>query len=262
MSTPLQIIDERLLERIVTVSHPKAIFSSGNLWIILLADNSMYTIEDVARLLNPLFHAHKVTKFIVVSYGQLVADIRKVNLFVCASCLSENLIYDPEGLIISTPEIGKRAQALEQATSQFHYGLGRSGAFADGATFYFAKKELPIAMFMLHQAIELLLRGILISLTNYNLRSHSLNEFNNKIRKCAPKLVFLEDGALEEKYLLEQLEYSYSSARYNLAYEVGEERVLLVFEKIRSYTNLATQIFNSMVSTFKNAYPLITSYEK
>ena len=101
----------------------------------------------------------------------------------------------------------------------------------------------------------------LISLTNYNLRSHSLNEFNNKIRKCVPKLVFFEDDALEEKYLLEQLEYSYSSARYNVAYEVSEERVLVLFEKIRGHPNLAIQNFNAIVASFKNAYPSMNLYE-
>lgn len=235
MSYSLPILNEQLKNKVVTATCPKFIFCVGSLWVIALPENSMYSLEEATKILNPLFHAHRNSKFIVFTSGQLTSDIKKGNLFACASCLPENLIYNPDGLTIPAPELSKRMEIISNATAQFHFGLGRSGAFMEGGAFYFAKQELSIAMFMLHQAAELLLRGLLISLTNHNLRSHSLNEFNNKIRKCIPKLVFLEDDGSDEKYLLEQLEYSYSSARYNIAYEIQEELVWVL--EIQKFQN-------------------------
>ncbi len=256
MSNLLPNASEKLKNNVVSVACPKAVFWDVNLWIIVLPDNSMHSIEDATKLLNPLFHTHKTDKFVIFNHSQFISEIKKGNFFICVSCSKENLIYDPERLLIPSLELSKRHEILSQVTAQFYFGLGRSGAFSEGAAFHFANRELPIAMFMLHQATELLQRGLLLSLTNQNLRSHSINEFNNKIRKCMPKLVFLEDDGSEDKYLIERLEYAYSSARYNIAYEVPEEHVWQLFEKLRTYTNVAMQTFNEKVSLFKNAYPI------
>jgi HEPN domain-containing protein len=252
----LPLTNEQFRDKIVAVTRPKAIFWSSGLWVIIIPDNPLFKLDETARLLNPLFHAYRGFKFCVYTYSQIANEIKKGNIFISTACLTEDLVYDPENISVPSPEPTKITEILSYAITQFDFGVGRSGSLKEGAAFYFAKQELSLSMFMLHQATELLQRGLLLSLTNQNLRSHSINEFNDKIRKCIPKLVFLEDDASEEKYLIEQLEYAYSSARYNIAYEVSEERIWQLFGKLRTYTNAAIQTFNEKVSCFKNAYPI------
>ena len=253
---PLPIGDEQLRGKIVAATRPKAIFHTSGLWVIILPENSLLNLEETARMLNPLFHTAKGLKYCVYTSSHITSEIKRGNIFISSACLTENLIYDPENISVPSPEPTKITEILSQAIAQFHFGAGRSGSLMEGAAFYFAKRELSLTMFMLHQATELLQRGILLSLTNQNLRSHSIIEFNSKLRKCMPKLVFLEDDSSEEKYLVERLEYSYSSARYNIAYEVPEENVWQLFRKLRTYTNTTMQTFNEKVSCFKNTYSI------
>ena len=186
---------------------------------------------------------------------QLTAEMRRGNIFLCTACVAENT-YDPDGLKLPSPEVSKRGGIISQALDHFHFGRGRSGSLLDGAIFHLAKNESALSLFMMHQAAEQLLRGLLLSLALQNMRSHSLHELNNKMRKFIPALVLFEDAEDDDKRLLDQLEYSYSAARYNVSFDVSEHNLWSILRKLKRFRDAAVSTFNETISRFKIAYPI------
>lgn len=249
-------IASELKEKIINVSQPRLVFWDGMIWIIVLHENPVYNGEETTKFIRPLLHFDKHSHFVVLSSAQFSIEIKKGNLFILASCSKDTVIFNPENAGMPSVEDDRANCILKEAIANFDFGVTRSTAFLEGVAFYFAKNELAVAMFMLHQSAELMMRGILMSLTNHNLRSHSLSEYNCKMKKCIPKLIFLENVSADAKELMEQMEFSYSSARYNLEYAINENDVLVGIQKVKDYTIMGIQVFNSVVTRFKNIYSI------
>jgi hypothetical protein len=101
-----------------------------------------------------------------------------------------------------------------------------------------------LSVFMLHQVVELSLRGILEGLNGYCKKTHELRQLRSLCFRCAPALaeVFPDDTEAERR-LLDLLEDAYSGARYDRLYAVAPGQLQILNARVGHFMQLAQQLF-------------------
>lgn len=174
------------------------------------------------------------------------------DIYFSVACAPDNLLYDC-GKRAMPLTLKERAKAiLVKAGRDFYLGYSRGVSFLESAWYAYRRDEPELTVFLLHQAVELPLRSLLVALTGYELKSHSISKLFQYCRRCAPQIMEIIDPESEQgRRLLILLDHAYIRARYNqLEIEQGSD-VLKLLESVHSIHQTILRVFQEKTATFR-----------
>lgn len=175
--------------------------------------------------------------------GSIMEGLKNGHLFYCLNFTPSNLVYDKNPTIypVATSEQSKLMR--EKAKDIFTKGFEKAKNFYTCAETEFSKENNELTLFMLHQAVELTCRSILLSLNGHNVREHEIKILRKHVRRYAPQLasIFNDDNE-EEKELLMTLEKGYIATRYDNDFKVDANMLPLLFERVKTFQDVAFQV--------------------
>jgi HEPN domain-containing protein len=161
------------------------------------------------------FINHKEINFSLHQANYIKKQVEEGHIFYSLVCTAENLVYrngeDPitQAPIITEPVI------KEKAINDFNAGYTRAQSFLTGAKHHITHGENALAAFMLHQAAELTLRAVVLSLMGFDARTHTIEVLKKHSRRCMPQVNdVLPANTEDEAQLLKVLDKAYLGARY------------------------------------------------
>jgi uncharacterized protein len=240
-------ITNRTIEIIIECVAPERIFQKDGFLLIILSNKSRRPLSDYKCILETSVEGIK-DNYSLLFANELEKQLDAGNLFYSSSCTTENIVYD--GWQSSFPlTLSKRLQkAIENTSTQFYCGYNRAQAFFQGANFYFDHFNYSMSLFMLHQTIEQGLRSIISSVSNQDVRTHSLMELKLHLKKCAPNLQHFFSEINERVTTL--LEGAYSGCRYINYYPVEKKDAGLLINLVQRFLIELEKTFKKMLETF------------
>lgn len=166
----------------------------------------------------------------------LYKQLQEGHIYYSVACTAKKLVYNNGSTIL--PQADKRLlkAIVEQAQSIFNNGYKKAQSFLQNAGRYAAAHDADMAAFMLHQSIELLLRGMITALLGSCTKTHCFKELKKPLKRCAPEINYLiSPDETEENRLLHLLEKAYLESRYSDAFEISNadvEVLLLAIKKL------------------------------
>lgn len=240
-------VTNQTIEIIIQGVAPDRIFQKDAFLLIILSNKSQRPLSDYKYILETSVEGIK-DHYSLLFANELEKQLDAGNLFYSCFCTTENAVYD--GSQSSFPlTLNKRLQKVIKNTStEFYCGYNRAQAFFQGANFYFDHSNYSMSLFMLHQAIEQGLRSIISSICNQDVRTHSLMELKQHLKKCAPNLQWFFSEINER--LITLIEGSYSGCRYINNYRVEKTDVEFLIEIVDRFLAELKETFESMLEIF------------
>lgn len=138
-------------------------------------------------------------------------------------CQPEHRIFQQEGLEqkIRLPQLSP-SEIADKTFAYIEVEKQKGQSFLEGYQFYLARNNNAQAAFMLHQALELTLRIVLMALTGDEKHTHSHLEIIAHLKKFDSKFTWLDK---KEKYksALRKLDGAYFSPRYDQGFQANKE---------------------------------------
>jgi uncharacterized protein len=153
------------------------------------------------------------------------------------------MLYEKEGHPFVAPKPLSEEEAREEAEGYFGEWFGSASDFYDQGRYAVEKERPKIAAFEFHQATERLYHCVLLVLTLYSPKSHRLKFLRSSAERIEPRLI--EAWPRDTKFArrcFERLDRAYVDARYSPHYEITEEELRWLIERIQVLQNLVEQI--------------------
>jgi HEPN domain-containing protein len=153
------------------------------------------------------FTLHKATT--------IYRQIEDGHLFYSAICITDHLVYDSDSRELPTVNATVQDTKRSEAQKEFGVAYEKAVSFFEGAKMYIDYGNLSMAAFMLHQTIELTLRGLIKSFGGVDIRTHSISALLKNLRGFFPELASLFHASTpEEAHAIELLDKAYLNSRY------------------------------------------------
>ncbi len=166
---------------------------------------------------------------------------------------------EKEGILVfdagNTPlAIQRELSSLEKkeiALYDFNLWFNSAKVFLKIAKFLFEENDLKIAAFQLHQSAERTFNTVILVFRGYKPKTHNLgklyryaNHYSKDLRNVFPRNNF------EEKHLFDLLRKGYVEARYDRKYQISEQEVLLLIERIERLQQVTEVICRTKIAEF------------
>ena len=195
------------------------------------------TVLSIAYLTN------KNVYFSIHNEGNVIEKIKTGHPYYALNFIPENIVYDNNQTVYPVATSEQSALARQTARETFMIGFLKAKRFLACAENEFNEGQNEVALFMLHQAIELVCRAITKSLSGFEEKVHEIKIQRSHIRRFAPELLSIFDEEKnDDKKLLEILEKGYKDARYNYGFKTDENIMPLLFTKIKLFQDMALKI--------------------
>lgn len=240
-------LTNRTIEIIIGCVAPERIFYKDGFFLIILSNKSQRPLSDYKCIIENNVDRLK-DSYALLFANELDKQLETGNLLFSSFCTPNHLVYD----ICQTAfplTLSKRIEkVIENACLEFYSGYRRAKSFFKGANFYFDECDYNFSLFMLHQTMEQSLRTIIFAVNNQDIRTHSLIELKQHLKKCAPNLqwFFLD---VNEK-LMPLLEGAYSGCRYINNYGVAKTDVELLIGIVQKFLIELKETFEAMLESF------------
>lgn len=169
-------------------------------------------------------------------------------------CHFDNLVYiNPKSVPVMS-KIPDIHLYLQKASASFEMECSKIKSFRDGASFYLKKRHIQLCAFMLHQTFELLYRMTEIVFLGREKISHHLRNHHQLLLPYLPELRTIFDPEQEyDMYILELLNDSYLSVRYENNYEISMEDLECLLTKSKEIESLLIDSCSKMISHYEKA---------
>lgn len=148
-------------------------------------------------------------------------------------------LYAAEGFELASPRVLPPEEARAEAQKHFDYWAEQADSARIGAMFYIEKGKARDAAFLLHQTSERLYHCTLLVLTLYSPKSHKLNFLRSHAEEVAPQLIAAWPRADKfSRRCFELLRQAYVNARYSPHYEISDEELRWLAERVAELQTL------------------------
>lgn len=184
-----------------------------------------------------------------------IADIRQGldvgNLFFTTVFVPEHLVYDSGQSMLPEPLPRRITRIRQQSQSEFSLGYRKSVHFLQGARYYLSEKEPEMAAFMLHQSVELLLRGLVLAMSGKELKSHLLGELLHHGSRYVPGLqeLFITD--------IGKLEKAYTCGRYAQHYQISKEDIQRLVMQVDTLQDQVYSFFTQTIASYEQSVTVL-----
>jgi hypothetical protein len=156
-------------------------------------------------------------------------------------------LYEAEGFELASPRVLPPEKARAEAQGHFErwFAIAQRSLVTfrlqrvEGDDQYWRNK----AVFELHQASEQLYHCVLLVLTLYSPKSHKLNFLRSHAEEVAPELIAAWPRADKfSRRCFELLRQAYVNARYSPHYEISDEELRWLGERVAELQKLVKQV--------------------
>jgi len=152
-------------------------------------------------------------------------------------------LYEAEGFELASPRVLPPDEARAEALRHYEFWLPKVASSIRGAVRYAEDGERNDAVFTLHQAAERAYHCVLLVLTLYSPKSHKLNFLRSHAEEVAPELIAAWPRAdKSSRRCFELLRQAYVNARYSPHYEISDEELRWLGERVAELQILVKQI--------------------
>lgn len=126
-------------------------------------------------------------------------------------------------------------QEQKKAQAYFDILYPQGHAFLKGALFHLSEKDLRVAAFSLHQAVECFYNTVLLVFTGNKPNTHNLPKLRDYSKHISSDLYSVFEPSTsneQENNLFDLLERGYTDARYQLDYEITANALTALIEKV------------------------------
>ena len=224
---------EQMIETVRDATSPERIFCRHNLLLIVLSSQCTIPFTEIKLHIEASPVAHRFVYCLCIA-ADLERHLSQGHLFYSTLCIRQYLVYDSGTSSLPLPLNERMQRVKTKAVQDFTTGFHRAEAFLKGATFYLSSGENALAAFMLHQATEQAARSILFALTGQEVKTHTLSELNQHLRRNGiAQDTFLAARTGEDRRLLERLEKAYTCARYTNHYAISQEDLFQLLARVK-----------------------------
>jgi HEPN domain-containing protein len=250
MTTDIETCESSVLSTLKIIIDnlaPERIFHKDRFFLIVLSNKSQRPLSDYKCIIENNVEGIKEC-YTLLFANELDKHIDAGNLFFSSFCTAENLAFDACQSSFPLPLTKRIESTINRVAFEFYNGYKRAQAFFKGAVFYLNNENYSFSLFMLHQAMEQGLRTIILTISNQDVRSHSLMELKPHLKRCAPNLLCFFSHINDGLMLL--LEGAYSGCRYINNYHVAKEDVELLNSIVQGFLTELKRTFESMLESF------------
>ncbi|OQP58696.1 hypothetical protein A3860_39495, partial [Niastella vici] len=251
-----------VVETIIRITNAEKLFWSGFTinsknrpqfdFLVLLPSNAKYSYSDYlthvqakcSEIGSVLIWCNKI--------NEVYKHLRAGHIFYSAVCRHALKVYDnkrlplPEKAIIDITDIKVKARNI------FIEAYHNAKSYLDGAEYFATSSQYKQAAFLLHQATEHALRALLTSLTALTTYGHNLKSLIRHSCFCAPGLdTIFPKNTDQEKELFNLLNAAYVDARYRPDYEISQEQVMVLLDRVDTLLAQIKQSFEERLKTFE-----------
>lgn len=239
------------IEKIYCLNHHKD--SDGNVnadLLILLPQENPQTFREVEFLIQfatPENYQLNYQLFRAIDFENLICE---GNIFYVLASAPQNLVYD-DGYF-ETPQLGAGIYdvAKEKAENCFRGGTMKARYFYSIAETV-SHTDKNMAAFLLNQATDLCLNSLITSLTGQRKYGKSIGLLMSHNHFLNASLPFLSDENQQESHrLLQVLERANTCFRYFDNFQVVDDDLKQLFEKLTEVFSYAESTFNTWLSNF------------
>lgn len=222
------------LKRVVKALVPHAVFFRDNYLLMLIHQQNQVSKDELLEKCE----AQRLPKTIqcaVLFTNEIYNDALLSNLFFLTLCTEEHCIYKSRDDLQFIPRWQVWRNTRTRALQHFENGMRRSRHFYQGAGFFWATGNYPMATFMLHQSAELCLRCVIRSIKGREVRSHNVRELITLALSFVPRLKNLHPIDSDADSLMwEVLDRAYIDVRYGTMEEECELHIDRLLVKIKA----------------------------
>lgn len=152
-------------------------------------------------------------------------------------------LYDAEGFNFAAPRNLPPDEARAEAQGYFDHWFDHAVSAKMGGNFYVSQAKSRDAAFLFHQAVERFYRCTLLTLTLYSPKSHRLTFLRSQCEQIAPSLMpaWPRDDRFSRR-CFELLRQAYVNARYSPHYEISDEELYWLGERVAILQNLVQEV--------------------
>ena len=181
--------------------------------------------------------------FIVHSLSDINGQLEKGRPFFVDIVEQGIALYEAEGFPFAQPRDLPPGEARAEARKYFDEWFPSAVKFKRAAEFLVLDGGLKEAAFNYHQSVERFYHCVLLVFRLYTPKSHRLKFLRSHAEEVASELVAVwPRGDKFSRRCFELLRQAYVNARYSPHYEIGEEELLWLGERIAALEILVRQI--------------------
>lgn len=219
----------------------------------IVMPTALSSLTEQEAIINMAYLTNKNVYFSIHNEGNVIEKIRNGHPYYCLNFIPENIVYDNHNTVYPVATSEQAALTRQKAKETFMIGFTKAKRFYTCAESEFSTGEKEVALFMLHQAAELVYRAITKSLSGFEEKVHELKIQRNHIRRFAPELISIfDEDKNDDKKLLEILERGYKDSRYNYDFKVDENIMPLLFTKVKMFQDMALKIMEKITALNTN----------
>jgi HEPN domain-containing protein len=260
------VLQEKLrtvIESIIRITNAEKLFWSGFTinnrnrpqfdFLVLLPKNAKYSYSDYLAQVQAKCSEIGSVLIWCNKISEVYKNLREGHILYSAVCAESLIVYNNKRLPLPEKAIIDIAEIKVKARNIFNDSFENAKSFLDGAEYFATSNQYKQAAFLLHQATEHALRALLSSLTGLTRYGHNLKSLIRHSCFCAPDLdAVFPKNTDQEKELFNLLNSAYVSARYGPNYEINQEQVMLLLDRVNSLLTQTEQSFKERLEKFES----------
>jgi len=158
-------------------------------------------------------------------------------------------LYEAEGFELATPRVLPPEEARAESRKHFDYWYPFAAHALRLAETSRSDRVERDAAFMLHQSVERFYHCALLTLTLYSPKSHKLNFLRSHAEEVAPELIAAWPRADRfSRRCFELLRQAYVNARYSPHYEISDEELRWLGERVLELQSLVKTVCDNRLA--------------
>jgi len=181
--------------------------------------------------------------FIVHSLTDVNAQLEKGRPFFVDIVSQGIALCEAEGFPFAQPRDLPPEEARAEAQKYFNEWFDSAAGFREQAVFAMQNGRPKIAAFEFHQSVERFYHCALLVLSLYSPKSHRLNFLRSHAEELAPELIAAwPRGDRFSRRCFELLKQAYVNARYSPHYEISDEELRWLAERVAELQTLVKAV--------------------
>lgn len=192
--------------------------------------------------------------FIVHSLDDVNEKLRLGRYFFTDILRDGITLFEEGGFPFTTPMTLSPQDAYIETKTFVDEWFDSSVALARGARFFRDDKRPKEAAFLLHQAAEKAYHGLILALTLYSAKTHRLNLLRDRAEALDNRLIGVWPRTNKfERQGFDLIRRAYVEARYSPHYEISDEHLVWLEDRVTSLQTEALMIAGERVEMLREA---------
>lgn len=223
--------------------------------LILIPDSNQISFSDLELNIRSQIKKRAVVSLMLVNAKRVYQMLSEGHLFYSLACKKTKLLYD-DGLVpIPSFDYLPVGILIEKAKTCFEKQMNNAENFLQAAAICRDNSNSALAAFMLHQAAELSLRAILISITGLEMQTHNLDTLLENAIRVLPELKEIVFEGSEPKKEFALIRQSYIKSRYMQDFDPSMDLVGHALVLVQTLLKKINVGFANRIEEFKTLMP-------